>query len=64
MDRVLLEDLKYIRNYEIQSLSKLSKLLYFIAMTPPSELSIHSLSQKIDLDKNVVDSTLFLLNKI
>jgi len=64
IDRVLLEDLKYMKNYETQSLIKLSKLIYFIAKTPPSELSIHQLSQKINLDKNVVDSVLFLLNKI
>jgi predicted AAA+ superfamily ATPase len=64
MDKVILEDLKYIRNYETQSLTKLSKLIYFIATTPPSELSISHLSQKIQLDKNVVDSTLYLLNKI
>ncbi|MDR2411772.1 MAG: hypothetical protein LBD88_04325 [Candidatus Peribacteria bacterium] len=61
---MLLEDLKYIRNYETQSLNKLSKLIYFIATTTPSELSISHLSHKIELDKNVVDNTLYLLNKI
>jgi predicted AAA+ superfamily ATPase len=64
IDRVLLEDLRYIRNYENQSLMKLSKHIYFIANTTPSELSINHLSQKIQLDKNVVDNTLFLLSKI
>ncbi|MDR1988538.1 MAG: hypothetical protein LBQ24_07670 [Candidatus Peribacteria bacterium] len=64
MDKVILEDLKYIRNYETQSITKLSKLIYFIATSTPSELSISHLSQKIQLDKNVVDNTLYLLNKI
>jgi predicted AAA+ superfamily ATPase len=64
LDRVLLEDLRYIRNYETQSLNKLSKLVYFIATTTPSELSVNGLSKKIDLDNSIVDSTLFLLNKI
>ena len=64
LDRIILEDLQYIRNYQTQSLDKLSKLIYFIANTTPSELSINHLSQKIGLDKNVVDNVLFLLSKI
>ena len=64
LDRIILEDLQYIRNYQTQSLDKLSKLIYFIANTTPSELSINHLSQKIGLDKNIVDNVLFLLSKI
>ncbi|MDR3150114.1 MAG: hypothetical protein LBU14_00275 [Candidatus Peribacteria bacterium] len=47
IDKVILEDLKYMKDYETQSLDKLSKLVYFIANTLPSELSINGLSQKI-----------------
>jgi predicted AAA+ superfamily ATPase len=46
-DRIILEDLKHIREYDTQSLKKLSNLIYFIADTSPSELSINSLSKKI-----------------
>jgi hypothetical protein len=39
-------------------------LVYFIANTLPSELSINGLSQKIWLSKEIVDNVLYLLNKI
>jgi len=64
LDRIILEDLQYIKNYQTQSLYKLSKMIYFIANTTPSELSINHLSKKIWIDKNVVDNVLFLLSKI
>jgi len=64
LDRIILEDLQYIKNYQTQSLDKLSKMIYFIANTTPSELSINHLSKKIWIDKNVVDNVLFLLSKI
>lgn len=64
LDRVILEDLQYIKDYQTQSLDKLSKMIYFIANTHPSELSINHLSKKIWIDKNVVDNVLFLLSKI
>lgn len=62
--KVIFEDLQYIRNYETQSLDKLSKLIYFIANTSPSELSINHLSKKLWLNQEIVDNTLYLLNKI
>ena len=64
LDRVILEDLSYIKNFQTQSLEKISKLLYFIANTTPSELSINHLSKKIWVDKNIVDNVLYILNKI
>ena len=64
LDRIVLEDLAYIKNFKTQSLDKLSKLFYFIANTTPSELSINHLSKKIWIDKNIVDNALFLLSKI
>jgi predicted AAA+ superfamily ATPase len=56
--------LQYIKNFETKSLDKLSKLIYFIATTTPSDLSINHLSKKIQIDKNSVDNVLYLLNKI
>jgi predicted AAA+ superfamily ATPase len=47
LDRIIWEDLSYIKNFQTQSLEKISKLLYFIANTTPSELSINHLSKKI-----------------
>jgi len=64
LDRVILEDLPYIKNFQTQSLNKLSRLLYFISQTSPSELSINHLSKKVWVDKNIVDSVMFLLSKI
>ncbi len=64
LNRVILEDLAYIKNFHTQSLDKISKLIYFIANTTPSELSINHISQKIWVDKTVVDNVLFLLSKI
>lgn len=64
LDRIVFEDLPYIKNFQTQSLDKVSKLLYFIANTTPSELSINHLSKKIWVDKNIVDNVLFLLSKI
>ena len=64
LNRVILEDLSYIKIFQTQSLEKISKLLYFIANTTPSELSINHLSKKIWVDKNIVDNVLYLLNKI
>lgn len=64
LDRIILEDLQYIKNYQTQSLDKISKLIYFIANTTPSELSINHLSKKIWVDNTVVDNVLFLLSKI
>lgn len=64
LDRVILEDLSYIKNFHTQSLDKLSRLLYFISQTSPSELSINYLSKKVWVDKNIVDSVMFLLSKI
>jgi len=64
LNRIILEDLQYIKNYQTQSLDKLSKMIYFIANTTPSELSINHLSKKIWIDKNIVDNVLFLLSKI
>lgn len=64
LDRIVFEDLPYIKNFQTQSLDKVSKLLYFIVNTTPSELSINHLSKKIWVDKNIVDNVLFLLSKI
>jgi len=64
LDRIIWEDLSYIKNFQTQSLEKISKLLYFIANTTPSELSINHLSKKIWVDKNLVDNVLYILNKI
>jgi hypothetical protein len=64
LDRIILEDLQYIKNYQTQSLDKLSKMIYLIANTSPSELSVNHLSKKIWIDKNVVDNVLYLLSKI
>lgn len=64
LDRVILEDLSYIKNFQTKSLDKLSRLLYFISQTSPSELSINYLSKKVWVDKNIVDSVMFLLSKI
>jgi predicted AAA+ superfamily ATPase len=46
-DKVILEDLPVFLNLQTVSLDKLKRLLYFIADTPPSELSFTSLSKKI-----------------
>ncbi len=64
LDRIILEDLQYIKNYQTQSLDKLSRLIYFIANTSPSELSINHLSLKVWIDKNIVDNVIYLLSKI
>lgn len=64
LDRIILEDLQYIKNFQTSSLDKLSKMIYFIANTSPSELSINHLSKKIWIDKNLVDNVLYLLSKI
>jgi predicted AAA+ superfamily ATPase len=63
-DKVILEDLPVFLNIHTTSLDKLRRLLYFIANTPPSELSFSSLARKIWLDKTLVENTLTLLSKI
>ncbi|MDD2870766.1 MAG: AAA family ATPase [Candidatus Gracilibacteria bacterium] len=64
LNRVILEDLAYIKNFQTHSLDKLSKLLFFVANSTPSELSINHLSKKIGVDKNLVDNVIYMLSKI
>jgi predicted AAA+ superfamily ATPase len=63
-DKVIIEDLPVFLNVQTTSLDKLRRLLYFISNTPPSELSFNGLSQKIGIDKSIVENALTLLNKI
>jgi predicted AAA+ superfamily ATPase len=63
-DKVIIEDLPVFLNAQTTSLDKLRRLLYFISNTPPSELSFNGLSQKIVIDKAIIENSLTLLNKI
>ncbi|GHV27654.1 hypothetical protein FACS1894176_09760 [Bacteroidia bacterium] len=47
MEKVIIEDLPVFINLQTDSLDKLKRLVYFIANTPPSELSFSSLATKI-----------------
>jgi predicted AAA+ superfamily ATPase len=64
MEKVILEDLPVFVNLQTDSLDKLKRLVYFIANTPPSELSFTSLAKKIGLHKSIVENVLTLLSKI
>jgi predicted AAA+ superfamily ATPase len=46
-DKVILDDLPMFINLQTDSLDKIKRLLYFIAHTPPSELSFTGLANKI-----------------
>ncbi|MDR0369887.1 MAG: AAA family ATPase [Candidatus Peribacteria bacterium] len=63
-DKVVMEDLPVFINLQTDSLDKIKRLLYFVANTPPSELSFSGLASKISTNKNLVENVLTLLHKI
>jgi predicted AAA+ superfamily ATPase len=64
MEKVVIEDVPVFVNLQTDSLDKIKRLVYFIANTPPSELSFTNLSTKIGLHKSIVENVLTLLSKI
>ena len=62
--KVILEDLPTFMNLQTSSLSKLEKMFYFIAKNDPSELNYKSLSEKIWISKDLLESIIYYLDKI
>ena len=64
LQRIILQDLSAIKNFDSLTIKHLEKLFYFIANIPPSELTISSLASKIWINKVTLSNVLSLLNKI
>ncbi len=64
LEKLLLEDLPVFHIFKTASLQKLSKLFYFLANIPPSDLTIHSLAKKLNLDHSFLENVLYILDKI
>jgi predicted AAA+ superfamily ATPase len=64
INKIILEDLPTFLNLETSSLDKLSKLLYFIANSTPSEISFSYLANKIKVHTVLVENVMTLLSKI
>ncbi len=64
MQKTILDDIPTFLKMKTDTLSKLEKMFYFIAKTPPSDFTYTWLSQKIWLSKDVLESIMVYLHKI
>ncbi len=64
LQRIIVEDLPSIRNFDTITIENLKKLFYFLSNIPPSELSISNLASKIWINKVTLSEVLNLLNYI
>ncbi len=64
LKKSIYEDLPAIFNIETKNLSKIERLLFFIANMGASEISINSLAKKVGLDNKVVKNYLEYLQQL
>lgn len=64
LQRIILDDLPSIKNFDTITIENLKKLFYFLSNIPPSELSISNLASKIWINKVTLSEVLNLLDYI
>lgn len=64
LDEIILQDIGSVIDIHTSSLFSMKKLFYFIWSTPPSDLSISWLSQKLQVNRASLETVLHLLSHI